>query len=409
MQASNIIDNLFRFGHISTDSTTLRSGEQSNVYINLRSALCDPRVQNQVVTSVVAKCGVLRNSVLCGVPLGGAVLAIGMSLSLQTQLILLRKENDVKAYGANSGNRIEGGPPECWCNDCCMDIILIEDVITTGASAYKAVDYLRSQGHTVSKILCFVDRNDATRVTPDGYPPIQSAYTFNEVGRAMHRWECQNRWSGIVQSKNSRVCLSADVDTLAEVEALLDQTSDRVVVVKLHIDTMQYVENLSQRLLALKEKYNVMLWEDAKLADISSTNIRKLNGHTRINEWADFVSIHTYLGPTTVKETYNSVAPQLIGIAGMTNADSRVKTSSSAISKMPLIGVVRPGRGEGYEGVINFIPGICFDVISRGDQQYTSPHDMRHISGDNCFVIGRGIYTHDHPKLAVANYANALG
>jgi len=65
----------------------------------------------------------------------------------------VRKE--AKAHG--TGRRIEGPFKQ---ND---HVVVIEDVITTGASALRAIEAVRTEGGTVSGVLALVDREEGGR------------------------------------------------------------------------------------------------------------------------------------------------------------------------------------------------------------------------------------------------------
>ena len=76
----------------------------------------------------------------------------------------VRKE--AKAHG--TGRQVEG-------NFTASDpVVVVEDVITTGGSALKAIEAIRSAGGTVLGILAVVDREEGGRATLEaaGYPVV---------------------------------------------------------------------------------------------------------------------------------------------------------------------------------------------------------------------------------------------
>jgi orotate phosphoribosyltransferase len=64
--------------------------------------------------------------------------------------VVVRKET--KEYG--TGNRIEGSFEQG------EDVVVIEDIATTGQSAVDAVEALREAGAAVSRVLVVVDREE---------------------------------------------------------------------------------------------------------------------------------------------------------------------------------------------------------------------------------------------------------
>jgi orotate phosphoribosyltransferase len=72
--------------------------------------------------------------------------------------VVVRKET--KEYG--TGNRIEG------CLDDGEEVVVVEDVATTGTSAAEAVEALREAGAEVRRVLVVVDREEGARETLAG-------------------------------------------------------------------------------------------------------------------------------------------------------------------------------------------------------------------------------------------------
>ena len=72
------------------------------------------------------------------------------------------------AKGHGSGRRIEGGLPAG------EKVIVIEDTITTGASALRAIEALEESGCEVRAVLALIDREEggARRIRERGYPQM---------------------------------------------------------------------------------------------------------------------------------------------------------------------------------------------------------------------------------------------
>jgi orotate phosphoribosyltransferase len=82
--------------------------------------------------------------------LGAVVLAAAASLASELPFLIVRKE--AKKYG--TANRIEGAFEQ---GDC---VCLVEDIVTSGGEAAKAVQALREVGLVCRTAVCVVDREE---------------------------------------------------------------------------------------------------------------------------------------------------------------------------------------------------------------------------------------------------------
>ncbi len=97
-------------------------------------------------------------------PVAYAIAAASMAAPPIVDAFSVRKE--AKAYGA--GRRVEG-------NFAAGDkVVIVEDVITTGGSALKAIEAVREEGGAVLGILAVVDREEGGRATLEaaGWPVV---------------------------------------------------------------------------------------------------------------------------------------------------------------------------------------------------------------------------------------------
>jgi orotate phosphoribosyltransferase len=85
---------------------------------------------------------------------------------------LIRKEQ--KEYGLQ--RRIEGTELKKG-----MKVLLVEDVLTTGNSALKAIQAVEEAGATVSHVLCLVDRNEGAQDLLKRYQ-LTALFTKDEIG-----------------------------------------------------------------------------------------------------------------------------------------------------------------------------------------------------------------------------------
>jgi len=131
----------------------LSSGRTSDYYVDKYVFETQPdalRAVGRAIAERVRETGADR---IGGVALGGVPLAAVASVESGVPYVIARKE--AKGYG--TGNAVEG---ELEDGDT---VVVVEDVVTTGASAVEAVEKLRAAGATVEDIIIVVDRQEGGR------------------------------------------------------------------------------------------------------------------------------------------------------------------------------------------------------------------------------------------------------
>lgn len=149
---SHLLD-LFCQGAYREGDFLLTSGQRSSYYINGKLVTLHPQgalmvgrlLLDLVPTQVVGVAGLT----LGADPMVTAVSLVGMYNQRLLFPLIIRKE--AKGHGTQA--YIEGVtlPPN-------SPIIVLEDVVTTGQSALKAVERLKAAGYQVEQILALVDR-----------------------------------------------------------------------------------------------------------------------------------------------------------------------------------------------------------------------------------------------------------
>lgn len=128
----------------------LSHGGTSDYYIDKYLFETDPNSLEKVAEAFSVK---IDNEKLAGVALGAVPLVSATSIETDSSYVIVRKEQ--KGYG--TANRIEGR-----LNDN-KEVVVIEDVTTTGTSAAEAVEALREAGAIVNRVLVVVDREEGAR------------------------------------------------------------------------------------------------------------------------------------------------------------------------------------------------------------------------------------------------------
>ena len=132
---------------------TLSSGKTSEHYVNCKPVTLSGR---GLTLASLLMLMYVETDVVAGLTLGADPLVSGVSLvsALDRRLVnglIVRKE--AKGHGTQAW--IEGPLPKEG-----TKITVLEDVITTGGSAIKAVKRLRDAGYEVNKVVAIVDRQE---------------------------------------------------------------------------------------------------------------------------------------------------------------------------------------------------------------------------------------------------------
>ncbi|MFB6090263.1 MAG: orotate phosphoribosyltransferase [Halobellus sp.] len=125
----------------------LSHGGTSEYYVDKYLFETDPHCLELVAEAFAEK---IREGKLAGVALGAVPLVAVTSVETGLPYVIARKQ--AKEYG--TGNRIEGRLAEG------EEVVVLEDIATTGKSALDAVEALREAGAVVDRVLVVVDRQE---------------------------------------------------------------------------------------------------------------------------------------------------------------------------------------------------------------------------------------------------------
>ena len=145
---ADLIHRLFDIGAIKEGEFKLKSGITSPVYIDLRMIISYPDLYQVTVDLLWEKMATLSFDHVGGVPYTALPFASGIAILYQKPMLMTRKE--VKDHGIIRA--VEGAYNE---GDTVM---LIEDLVTSGASTLETVEKFKKAGLKVTDVVVFLDR-----------------------------------------------------------------------------------------------------------------------------------------------------------------------------------------------------------------------------------------------------------
>lgn len=157
---------------------TLASGKIASFYLDCRQLTLHPLGANQVAAGMLELLESSLPNAIGGMAIGAdPISAATITLAGQRHLDLLgfivRKE--AKQHG--TGRQVEG-PVKAG-----MTGVIVEDVVTSGGSALKAVEAAREFGLKVDRILAVVDRLEGGREAIEGAGlQLQTLVTVKDLG-----------------------------------------------------------------------------------------------------------------------------------------------------------------------------------------------------------------------------------
>jgi len=382
---------------IKNGTFELKSGEISNIYIDVKKIISFPSLHLQVCNEIARKIDP-EASLICGTPYGAVSFTSYISITRDLPMIFLRKEP--KEYGTKK--IIEGGYLEG------EKVVLIEDVVTTGSSVFEAARKLEENGLVVSQIITIFSRSENMDLMY-GSIPVQYLYHIGQVSKR----KCS--LTEIVREKNTNICLAADVRYMKELRNLVEAVGKYICILKVHSDIIvdfhkNYEEN-RKYLNESKELYNFKIWEDRKFADIGHIMHRQV--HTSISDWADIISVHPIAGKKSLDEI-KDIDMILIGEMSteghLMTREYQHDVLEIAESSDRVIGVVcqheMPCTGTRRDKLLHIVPGISLNSSNDNEgQTYNSPEEKDFA---DIYVVGRGIYESTDPVVSIKKYMGKI-
>ena len=141
---NTIADLLIRHKAIEFGEFTLASGEKSQYYIDVKSAVTNPDLLLAIASSI-EQTHVF--DVVAGVAVGGVPLAVATAMVAKKPYAIIRAAE--KSHGKK--DVIIGNVKN-------VNVLLVEDVTTSGGSAIYGIKTLRDAGAQADRVVTVVDR-----------------------------------------------------------------------------------------------------------------------------------------------------------------------------------------------------------------------------------------------------------
>lgn len=130
------------------DPQTLHSGQTSHLVIDVIWMLTDPRLRKNIIQEMSAKISPVNTVTIVGIETGGAILASLVAEQKNMMYGVYRKDGTLIMPKDTVDKK---------------DVIIIDDVKTTGKSLEEARQALEDKGFHVTAIYTAVDRSDISQ------------------------------------------------------------------------------------------------------------------------------------------------------------------------------------------------------------------------------------------------------
>ena len=437
MTTKQFVLELEKIGAIKFGNFTLKSGLQSPFYFDLRDMISYPEILDGIAELLAERIKDMDFDVITGIPYTALPIASLVSAKLNKPLIYMRKEE--KAYG--TGNNVIGKFKK---GDKCL---VIDDLITTGASKIETAEGYEKEGVIVKDFVVVIDRsaNGTEELAKDGYN-LHSLINLAEIVELLRSKnlisedkvkEVEEFTSSLLKpvvakekyvnpltqklmdkmvEKKSNLVLSLDVTTQTEFFEILDKCGEEIVMLKTHVDILDdYDDNFVPKLQEYAKRQNFLIFEDRKFADIGNTVRHQFrNGVYKIADWAEYITVHMVAGELILKGLFegidNRAAFVLARMSSKGNLLNETYTRKcfEAAKKNPQYVAGFIGHGKDVEDIKRFkkkfpgsellmMPGV---KLERGSdamgQQYITVEEAVG-GGADCIIVGRGVIKADNP------------
>jgi len=393
----SLINRLKATNLIKTGNFTLKSGLQSNLYFDFKGLNSYPKLVAEI-SYELSKLMISNDVCVAGVPIGGMSYAFMVSYIKNIPMVLIREEK--KTYG--TCQQIEG-------NTFGKDLVLIEDVITTGGSVISTLEILKKNGINVKQVLCILDRErgGVQKISEMGYHVTSLLKMSDIVNQQVLTRQIKinsaitQKLIDIINTKKTNLIASLDIINSYELLDQLKLVGEHICAVKIHYDILDCPHNeFYTELNKLKLEKNFLVIEDRKLSDIPFISIKQ-----RFNYLcADIVTVHGVCGEKLIEELNKTnigilLVHQLSIEGNLIDTIYSNKVKDMATKFNNVVGFV--SQENVLPDYLTFTPGINLDT--KTDNKGQTYRNVDECSSD-VYIVGRGLYESDDIATAANLY-----
>lgn len=442
MDTTGIIEFLYSIGCFKTGRFVLKSGKESTYYIDLRNIISYPLYLQTIAKKIADKILLYEkhpeNLVICGLPYGAIPLATLIAQILNAPLIMVRKER--KEYG--TGKQVEGLDritPEQY-------IVFIDDIITTGSTineyknlfkkispeikfaprSYVVIDREAQKQEMDITPIPLITLSDIKQVIKTfGVPPsptIPPRPSFSKRAQLPDINPITRRLFETIVQKNSNLIVSIDETNIEKIIYLIEQVKSYVCAIKFHSDIWEltersdkYISDFKNTISDLAKKYNFLIFEDRKFADIGAIVEKQIYSISRNYNELDIVTTLPIAGQGVLDAIKNKthhvgvlIVCQLSNAGNLIDESYTKKCVDLGMLNSVTTGFICQRRVHDDNKYIYITPGVRIDETTKHDgrdQRYRTPTQAICRDGCDVIIVGRGITNSKNPGVTAQKYA----
>ena len=207
----------------------------------------------------------------------------------------------------------------------------------------------------------------------------------------------------IMKEKNTRLCFSADFTKKDDLLLWATLVGPDICILKTHIDILEdFGEDVIIELKKLSKKFNFLILEDRKFADIGKTFQKQLfSSIYKIASWADIITIHgiTAEGMLSLLDKQPN-SPKVLIVSQMSSQDNLIsedytKKCYKIAKKYPhlVIGFISQKKFVDDDSFLFLTPGVKTTNQKELDQNYRTPQQAIVEDKNDIIIVGSGIYS----------------